>query len=288
MNRLTRMVKTESGIIVDDVRYTYDIDGLRIASNDDGIITNYLVDKNRDYGQVLKELDSANTETETVSYLYGDDLIKQTRAANDSYYLYDGHGSARALSDAAGSVTDVYDYSAYGTLIDSFGSTENSYLYAGEQLDSNLDNYYLRARYYDQNVGRFTSMGTWMGVDNNPVTLHKYLYANSDPINFTDPSGNFGFSNIVANQSIAMTLRAISIPVIAIGISQSSVGGGSSSSFDEDRRWSIWDIIAASKLASGISVGTKASATTQATTRTRSPNDGHHNSSLSVWFSGKP
>lgn len=73
-----------------------------IAKNDDGITTNYLVDKNRDYGQVLKELDSANTET--VSYLYGDDLIKQTRASNDSYYLYDGHGSARALSDAAGSI----------------------------------------------------------------------------------------------------------------------------------------------------------------------------------------
>jgi len=213
-NRLTRMVKAESGVAVDDVRYTYDIDGLRIAKDDDGQITNYLVDKNLAYGQVLKELDATNTTQ--VDYLYGDDLIKQTRAANDSYYLYDGHGSARALSDAAGSITDVYDYSAYGTLIDSFGSSENSYLYAGEQFDSNLDNYYLRARYYDQSVGRFTSMDTWMGDNRKPVTLHKYLYGDVDPVNNIDPSGNFSIGQAMAAVNVASTLASTAQTTIEV------------------------------------------------------------------------
>jgi len=181
------------------VSYQYDADGLRVAKNDDGIVTNYLVDRNRDYGQVIKELDSANNPS--VSYLYGDDLISQTRAANDSYYLYDGLGSTRALSDSAGIVTDTYDYSSYGQLIASSGATESSYRYTGEQYDGNLNNYYLRARYYDQSVGRFTQQDTWMGRPNEPITLNKYLYANANPAMYTDPTGNFSIGSLGAGMN---------------------------------------------------------------------------------------
>jgi hypothetical protein len=41
-------------------------------------------------------------------------------------------------------------------------------------------------------------MDTWMGVNSDPVTLHKYLYANVDPVNFTDPTGNFGLGSFSA------------------------------------------------------------------------------------------
>ena len=210
-NRLIRMIKTENGIETDDVSYQYDIDGLRVAKNDDGQITTYLVDKNRDYGQVLHELDNNNQST--VSYLYGDDLIRQSRAANDSYYLYDGLGSTRALSDAAGAVTDTYTYDAYGTLIDSTGVTENSYLYTGEQFDDSLNNYYLRARYYDPFVGRFTQMDTWMGNSSDPVTLHKYAYGNLDPANTVDPSGHFGLVEFGVANNIRMELSSIQVDI---------------------------------------------------------------------------
>jgi RHS repeat-associated protein len=39
----------------------------------------------------------------------------------------------------------------------------NKYLFAGEQYDSNLSDYYLRARYYDTNSGRFTRRDTYEG-----------------------------------------------------------------------------------------------------------------------------
>ncbi len=48
----------------------------------------------------------------------------------------------------------------------------------------------MRARYYDQGIGRFTQQDTWIGNNSAPVTLNKYLYANSDPVNGIDPSGN--------------------------------------------------------------------------------------------------
>lgn len=39
-------------------------------------------------------------------------------------------------------------------------------------------------------TGTFTSMDTWQGDMYEPVTLHKYLYANANPVKYKDPSGN--------------------------------------------------------------------------------------------------
>jgi len=144
-----------------------------------------------------------------VSYLYGDDLISQTRAANDSYYLYDGLGSVRALSNSVGAVTDTYNYSAYGQLIDSTGTTDNSYRYTGEQYDPSLNNYYLRARYYDPGVGRFTSMDAWEGISSQPDTLNKYNYSASNPVNNIDPSGNSFLAAEMSGIEIQSNLQTV-------------------------------------------------------------------------------
>ena len=64
--------------------------------------------------------------------------------------------------------------------------------YRGEQYDSDLGLYYLRARYYNPATGRFLSRDPEdpdMGRPNDPKTLHKYLYAGGDPVNGLDPSG---------------------------------------------------------------------------------------------------
>jgi len=208
-NRLIHMVKQVGGSVVDDVRYEYDIDGLRVAKNDDGVATKFVLDKNRDYGQVLAELDASNQPS--VTYVYGDDLISQQRAGNDSFYLYDGHGSTRALADSTGSITDTYDYDAFGSLLDTTGTTENSYRYTSEQFDASLGQYYLRARYYDPSIGRFTQMDSWLGSASDPVTLHKYAYGNLDPINHTDPSGHFGLMEFGAANSIATELTLMQV-----------------------------------------------------------------------------
>lgn len=61
--------------------------------------------------------------------------------------------------------------------------------YRGEQFDSDLGLYYLRARYYNPNTGRFLSRDPENGKAKDPKTLHKYLYAGGDPINAMDPRG---------------------------------------------------------------------------------------------------
>ncbi|MBR1797682.1 MAG: RHS repeat-associated core domain-containing protein, partial [Clostridiales bacterium] len=50
--------------------------------------------------------------------------------------------------------------------------------------------YYLRARYMDPSSGTFTSMDTYAGSLSDPMSLHKYLFANSNPVKYCDPSGH--------------------------------------------------------------------------------------------------
>lgn len=61
--------------------------------------------------------------------------------------------------------------------------------YCDEQFDPDLGFYYLRARYLSLNTGRFWTMDTNKGDHEDPQSLHKYLYANSNPINNKDPLG---------------------------------------------------------------------------------------------------
>jgi RHS repeat-associated protein len=49
---------------------------------------------------------------------------------------------------------------------------------------------YLRARHYVPGTGRFLTRDSWTGDVNIPITYNKWVYANSNPILYTDPSGN--------------------------------------------------------------------------------------------------
>lgn len=169
--------------------YIYDGDGNRVGKTIGGFTTNYLVDTNNPTGfaQVAEELHAGSV---VKSFTYGHDLISQRIVGGSlSFYGYDGQGSVRLLTNAGGTITDTYDYDAFGNLISRNGTTSNDYLYAGEQFDPNLRFYYLRARYMSADSGRFQTMDEYEGQPFDQRSLHKYLYAGSDPINKTDPSG---------------------------------------------------------------------------------------------------
>ena len=82
----------------------------------------------------------------------------------------------------------AYTYDSYGNLTASSGSVAGirSSTRAGNS-DTETGLYYYRARYYDQNSGRFLSEDTigWSGEDAN-----FYRYASNEPSMFIDPLGN--------------------------------------------------------------------------------------------------
>jgi RHS repeat-associated protein len=198
--------------------YTYDAFGNRVGSNSLSGTTNYLVDPADSSGlaQVVAERNGAGVLTR--SYVYGNDLIRQNQGGVASYYHPDALGSTRALTDATGAVTDTYDYSAFGQLARSSGSTANNFMFAGEQLDPASGLYYLRARYMDPRVGRFVSTDPFAGLVTHPATLHDYMYALNNPVNFTDPTGQFvgGIAGISVSISIATTLTSIAITAYGV------------------------------------------------------------------------
>jgi RHS repeat-associated protein len=178
--------------------------------------TRFLVDKNRDYAQVLEEY--TPSKIIKASYIYGQDLISQLRDTERSFYHVDGLGSTRALTDINGLLTDAYVYEAFGKIIKQLGNTQNSYLFAGEQRDPNLSLDYLRARYLNVNSGRFYGRDPFKGIINNPITSNKYTYANSNPTKFVDPSGLFGLASIGVELSIAQTLAEYQINFAIAGL----------------------------------------------------------------------
>ena len=80
-------------------------------------------------------------------------------------------------------------YDAFGNGVKGEGAIANKYLFAGEQFDSSLGDYYLRQRYYDTSAGRFTRRDTYEGRLGKPLTLHKYIYGNANPATLVDPTG---------------------------------------------------------------------------------------------------
>ena len=175
------------------VQLLYDGDGNRVAKSVNGMVTRHLVDdlNPTGYPQVVDELTSGAV---TRTYTYGLQRISQDQVISNtwtpSFYSYDGGGNVRALTNTAGATTDTYEYDAFGNSFTVSGATPNNYLYRGEQFDFDLGLYYLRARYYNPLTGRFMSRDPNEGRPLDPKTLHRYLYANGDPINGVDPTGH--------------------------------------------------------------------------------------------------
>jgi RHS repeat-associated protein len=170
------------------VTLIYDGDGNRVAKSVNGVTTRYLIDDLNPTGlpQVVEELVNGVVQRQ---YTYGLQLISENQLISNtwtaSFYETDGAGNVRQLTNSAGAVTDSYEYDTFGNEVTSTGATPNSYLYRGEQYDTDLSLYYLRARYYNPATGRFLSVDSEAGQGQR-----RYEYAGADPVNGTDPSGN--------------------------------------------------------------------------------------------------
>jgi RHS repeat-associated protein len=189
-NRLTNA--TVGGV---SVSYTYNANGIRVRKSSGGVTTLYLVDDRNPtgYAQVLEELTVSGGITNLAKvYTYGLDLISQRDAASSTtlYFGYDGLGSTRYLTTTNAALVNVFAYDAFGTLIASNAAPQTDYLFTGEQRDAHLGLYYLRARYLNPGMGRFWTRDAHPENKQEPISLHRYLYASANPINNSDPSGH--------------------------------------------------------------------------------------------------
>lgn len=171
------------------VSYKYNGDGLLVERTENGETTRYYYDGN----QIIAEAIVVNGIAEfKARYIRGLALVAREDSGFDkSYYLHNGHGDVVELRDITGQTTlNQYRYDIWGTPILQKETVENPFLYSGEYWDDTTDLQYLRARWYDPVLGRFTTEDTYEGELNNPLSLNLYTYVHNNPLIYSDPSGN--------------------------------------------------------------------------------------------------
>jgi len=206
--RLIRVDKTDGTVVT----HAYDADGNRVRteitpSTGPPQFTNFLVDPISSLSHVVAESDGSGTFL--AYYVRADDLLSVIRLTEQRHYHADGLGSIRVLTDETGAITDIYAYTAFGEELGHIGTDAQPYQFAGEQYDPNVGFYYNRARWLDPAVGRFISMDPWEGSPFEPSSLHRYLYANAEPISNTDPTGLFSLVQSLVSFSVAGVINAM-------------------------------------------------------------------------------
>ena len=138
--------------------YAYNAEGIRTAKAVGSTVTSYYLDG----GNVVGE----KVGTSTTTYLRGINLISKTKSSTTQYYLHNAHGDVVNLTNASGNSTKAYDYDAFGNEKNQVASDVNPFRYCGEYLDKETNEHYLRARYYDPSVGRFSQADTHWNPSN--------------------------------------------------------------------------------------------------------------------------
>jgi RHS repeat-associated protein len=136
----------------------------------------------------------------------GASLIQETRAERVLFYRQDGLGSTKTRTDANGLVRDGYSYDAFGQTVSDPDINNVAAGFTGEYFDEYISLQYNRARWYDASSGRFVAQDPVIGSPSSPITLNKYIYANADPLNNSDPSGRFSTTEVCQTSSMIQIL----------------------------------------------------------------------------------
>jgi RHS repeat-associated protein len=153
------------------------------------VAVNYLWNPLND--NIVREFDDAGAavaEYATDPYTYGD-LISQHRDGNSAFHSYDALGSTLALTNSAGTTTDIIAYTAFGEVTEHTGATDSPFQYVGRMgyyHDDCLEDTLVRRRVLRPMFARWTSKDPLVPHD---TQTHPYLYARNRPSRFGDPSG---------------------------------------------------------------------------------------------------
>jgi RHS repeat-associated protein len=96
-----------------------------------------------------------------------------------------------------------------------------------------------RARYLNPNTGRFWTADSFVGQQEEPLSLHKYLYCHSDPVNFSDASGQWeggivGTVNTITLQGYVRTAMFVATRPVLARVSGLAISLFISSQIDPD------------------------------------------------------
>ncbi len=158
---------------------SYDGEGLRAGITENGKRTTFLYHN----GEILTECDGESAPIKR--YLRGIGLSHvQTIQDNTCYSYHQDEQGSTVYVIGQGKTENIYQYDAFGNLLENKEELTNRILYTGQQYDQETGQYYLRARYYNPVVGRFLQEDSYRGDG-----LNLYAYCANNPVVYFDPSG---------------------------------------------------------------------------------------------------
>lgn len=162
----------------------YDGEGLRYETEENGKTIRFLYDR----GELAEE----KQEDAYISYARGyDPLVLTQNGTDQSYFVPDEMGSTLFLLDRNHEIRKTYHYDAFGAIKDESGEISNRLTFTGQMYERETGQYYLRARFYNPLIGRFTQEDIYRGDG-----LNLYAYCANNPVMYYDPSGYMGICPI--------------------------------------------------------------------------------------------
>lgn len=170
-NKRNKLISSAKNSVTTD--YTYNAEGLRTAKND----TQYHLNE---AGKVIAESENGSVTAQTV---WSNQPLARKVSDNWYYYIYNAHGDVVMVLDESGNIQNTYEYDAWGNIEYQTENVDNPIKFAGEYLDHETGLYYLRNRYYDPKLGRFTQEDGIRDGDN------WYVYCFNNPVMLVDRNG---------------------------------------------------------------------------------------------------
>lgn len=173
--------------------YIYDGSGKRIQKNS----SETQLQEFWNNGKIIfenEQLQSESKQEQTYhSYIFDNDLIAvASEGALTNLAITDVHGDTVKLVSAETPINSEYHYDAFGIQFsESTPEVFNPYQYNGKYSDGETGFYYLNARYYNPEIGRFMQEDTYHGNVQSTSSLNLYNYCASNPVTLEDGTGHF-------------------------------------------------------------------------------------------------
>ena len=199
--------------------FDYDANGLRTKKND--TVYTYIG------GKLIREESSGHT----IDYIYGNDGITGIKY-DGTVYLFRKNvfGDVTHIYDMNGVLLAHYVYDAWGdhTVVneteDKIGDI-NPIRYRSYYYDTETKLYYLRARYYDPETGRFISQDNISYLDpEHFMGLNLYAYCNDNPVIGYDPTGTWNWGSFwKVTAAIGVVLAVTAATVLTAGVATAAI-----------------------------------------------------------------
>ena len=207
------------------ISYKYNKDGIRIEKNINNTLTKYYLENSK----IIIE----KRGNDYITYLYdaNGDLFGFKYNNNKYYYIKNSLNDILGIMDSNYSIIAKYEYDSYGRIVSILDALDNDvsnnyshianinpFRYRSYYYDLETNLYYLNTRYYNPEWGRFLNSDGIININSDTNGYNLFTYCNNNPINYSDPNGNFPW--VIA---IAIAVVVALIPTAVQFIARSAV-----------------------------------------------------------------